>query len=481
MIEITGWIIANSLLALLLTGVAARRAYRRIEALRLKLIESEKLRREISHFLSRFSSGISSEDGVDGAMHAAALYVAEQIDAETVAIYSVRGDKLICGGVFGRYPLLPDADPEIFTNPARLLDALRRSPPPAGSGFPGGLIATDRPELIPDAAADPRFAAYRLPTGTSVMALPMHRDDGSAGVICAVGNKLSPRHSFGNEQLDRFRLLASQVLMVQNLVDVYDKISRRNRIDQELQFARQLQQSLLPKKFPEWGKFSIAARTRSAKEVNGDFYDFVRIDEDRMLVLIGDACGKGIPACMLTAMTRSFARSLTDNFTTLTNFLRDVNDKINRDTETDRFITLGCCLLDRRNMLLEFGRAGHTDLISFVHQHIRVFSPDGTALGILPGDMASFETICVAIEPETTLMMFSDGLSEALNHNDEEFGVPRLIEAFREACCNSSDPDRIISEIMGRVASYESGQNDDQTIVLIRHAGQPPEPDAGTS
>ena len=477
MIETAGWIIAISLLALLGTVFAARRANRRIEALRLKLIESEKLRREISHFLSRFSSGISSDYGVDGAMHSAALYVAEQIDAGTLAIYGVLGDKLVCDGVFGRYPLLADADQEVFANPARLLAALRRTPLSAVKGFPGEVIASNHPELIADASSDPRFEAFHLPEGTSVMAAPIHRDNVAVGVICAAGNKLSLQRPFGQEQLDRLRELAPQVLMVQNLVSVYDKISRRSRIDQELEFARQLQQSLLPKTFPKWGEFSIAARTRSAKEVNGDFYDFVRIDDDRLLVMIGDACGKGIPACMLTAMTRSFARSLTDNFTTLTDFLRDVNTKVNRDTEADRFITLGCCLLDRRNMLLEFGRAGHTDLISFVHQHIRVFSPDGTALGILPGELASFETICVALAPETTVMMFSDGLSEALDQEETEFGVPRLIESFRNACLACKEPDRIIDRVMDDVARYEFGQNDDQTIVLIRNSAAAAEPE----
>ncbi len=98
----------------------------------------------------------------------------------------------------------------------------------------------------------------------------------------------------------------------------------------------------------------------------------MEIDNNRLLIIIGDACGKGIPACMLTAMTRSFARSLADNFTTLSDFLKQVNNKLHRDTDADRFITLGCCLLDRSNSLIEFGRAGHTDLVTYVHDHIRI-------------------------------------------------------------------------------------------------------------
>ena len=192
----------------------------------------------------------------------------------------------------------------------------------------------------------------------------------------------------------------------------------------------------------------------------------------RLLVIIGDACGKGIPACMLTAMARSFARSLADNFTTLSDFLKEINNKLHRDTDADRFITLGCCLLDRSNSLIEFGRAGHTDLISYIHGHIRTVSPDGTALGILPDEFASFDTFCMSFEPGTALMMFSDGLSEALNRDAEEFGVHRLTEVFRRSCELGGTSQAIMDRVLDEVASFEAEQNDDQTIVLIRHTGK---------
>ena len=198
----------------------------------------------------------------------------------------------------------------------------------------------------------------------------------------------------------------------------------------------------------------------------------MEIDNNRLLIIIGDACGKGIPACMLTAMTRSFARSLANNFTTLSDFLKQVNNKLHRDTDADRFITLGCCLLDRSNSLIEFGRAGHTDLVTYVHDHIRIVSPDGTALGILPDDFATFDTICLAFEPGTTLMMFSDGLSEALDKNAEEFGIERLTEVFRRSCEQGGTPQVIMDRILNVVADFEEEQNDDQTIVLIRHTGK---------
>ena len=110
--------------------------------------------------------------------------------------------------------------------------------------------------------------------------------------------------------------------------------------------------------------------------------------------------------------------------------------------------------------------------MTYVHDHIRIVSQDGTALGILPDDFATFDTICLAFEPGTTLMMFSDGLSEALDKNAEEFGIERLTEVFRRSCEQGGTPQVIMDRILNVVADFEEEQNDDQTIVLIRHTGK---------
>jgi sigma-B regulation protein RsbU (phosphoserine phosphatase) len=305
----------------------------------------------------------------------------------------------------------------------------------------------------------------------SVMIAPLLVDGVLTGAVCAVNNKTVPGRSFSQEQMDCLSQLRNEIIMIQDLVRVYSEISRRDRLDQELSFARSLQMSLLPADSPEWGEFSIDARTCPAKEVNGDFYDFIRIDDDRMLVLLGDACGKGIPACMLSAMTRSFARSMVGTFTTLNKFMRDINDKLNRDTDVDRFVTLGCCLLDRKHNLLEFGRAGHTDLVSFIHHHIRIISPNGSALGILPDEFVAFDTMCIAVDPESTMMMYSDGMTEAIDRDSNEFGQEKLSEVFKTACSKHDETSAIIDDIMQSVSDYEAEQSDDRTVVLIRRGG----------
>jgi len=456
------------LLVLLIVAIIAGISfYRKTLELRMDLTGAMMGRAEISNFLSRFASGINCEDGLDGAMHSTACYIREQINASSVAIYGVSGETLTALGVSGDFPLLAANATSAGTR--QVLEELRRHPLKVGTGFLGKIVEAKRSEVVPLASVDSRFE--HLPDSDSwgsVMATPMIKDGVVFGVICAVGNQMLAGTPFSDTQYNRFRSLAPQVLMVQQLVQVYSEINRRERIDQELAFVRQFQNSLLPPAAVTLGDFSVCARTTSAKEVNGDFFDMVQIDENRLLVMVGDACGKGMPACILASMTRSFARALASDFTTLTKFLRDVNHNLNRDSDDDRFITMGCCLIDKRGGLVEFGRAGHTDMIMHVHGHLRRLAPRGTALGMLPDEDAEFDTICLAVDHGSSLMLFSDGLSEALNHDREEFGSDRLVNAFHVACEHRDTPSGVIDEVMAAVHEFEYEQNDDQTIVMIR-------------
>ena len=468
---LTGSVAAAALIALAVTAILQ---HKRLRSLRREVAETQARADEIGSFLARFSSGMQGSDGVSGAMHGAARYVAEQCGAESVAIYETRDDELTVIGVYGPYPF---SDPALPPPSERELPALLAARHiPVGEGFVGEIARHRVAELIPAADKDLRFAPWKGRRVTSVMAAPMNRDGFAAGVVVAVNSRSGHGKALIPAQFERLKLLSHQVMLVNNLRLAYGEISKRERIDQELGFALRLQQSLLPHSYPEWGSFSILASTRSVKEVNGDFYDFIQIDDDRLLVILGDAAGKGVPACLLSAMARSFARAMTDNFTTLPDFLHALNSKLRRDSGADRFVTLGCCLLDRKHSLLEFGRAGHTELICFIHGHLRTLSPDGTMLGMLPAELAAFETICVSLEPGTRTLMYSDGLSEALDDSGVEFGAERLAATFAEAGADGAEPAEIVERITGAVRAYEREQSDDQTVVLIaRKAAAPAE------
>ena len=307
------------------------------------------------------------------------------------------------------------------------------------------------------------------------MAIPTISEGVVTGVICAV-NSVQENHSyFTAEQFSRFKFIAAQVELAQRILEAYSKLSEQQRLNQELEFARNLQRSLLPETFPVWGFFSVQAFTRASKEVSGDFYDFVQIDDDRLLVVIGDACGKGIPACMITAMTRSFIRANIDRFTSLMDLLLELNDNLYRDAGAGRYITLGCCLLNRRDSTLEYARGGHTELLIYIREHIRSIFPDGAGIGLLPSEDVEFDTLCIEFSPNMSVLMFTDGINEATSpKNGEYFGVSRLTDLYRESCLSKEEPAAFIQRAILAVDDFAQtpngdGQEDDQTIVMIRH------------
>ena len=442
-------------------------AWRRRGAMLAKAIRQQT---EIDHFLDLFSRSLRSADELSDSMDQAAEHIAELVMAESVCIYRMEDKRLYVAGVSGKYPLSQATiDMDENTPEEVYKQALREEDIAEGEGFIGRTASRRRSILLQQARQDEHLSEFpmeRLPE--QVMAVPVFRGDELSGVICATAN--SNWGVFNSEKLAQLQFAATQVRLIQDLEDSYKVRSAQERLNQELGFARQLQASLLPEAVPNWDKFAVYAKTNSAKEVNGDFYDFVQVDEDRLLIVLGDACGKGVPACLLASMTRSFIRAAVDHFTTLEAMLREVNRNLYRDTDAERFVTLACCLLDKKNGLLEYARAGHTDLVYFIRGHIRRLLPEGTALGILPDEFATFDTFCVQMPAGMAVLLYSDGITEALNFDSEEFGIDRLANEFESRCKGNLSTEEILDGLFDVVSAFEVDQHDDRTAIMIRAA-----------
>ena len=444
----------------------------KINILRRKIEDALHKKAEITNFLSLFSQNLRTVQEIDSSMNMTARYVADLIEAQSICIFFLEGEYLKAAGVSGAFPPLHKSTQYVMTKPRYILESLKREKIKIGEGIIGEIAAKKDYLYLEDASKDPRISGTDtvVPIRT-MMAVPLISDANVTGVICAVNNRRNDK-AFSAEQFSNFKFIASQVVLAQNIVQVYSNLSRQQRISQELEFARQLQASLLPKTFPSWDQFVVQSFTRSSKEVNGDFYDFVQIDENRLLIVIGDACGKGIPACMIMAMTRSFIRSCVDRFTNLKELLRDLNYNLFRDTDEERFITLACCLLNKKDSTLEYARAGHTGLFLYVRDHIRRIFPSGSALGILPNELSNFDTISLEFTPDMSILLFTDGLCEAINEKGEEYGNDRLEKEYLNSCMTNDKPEETINRIIESVDDFTGNQEnqlDDQTMVIIKH------------
>lgn len=433
---------------------------------------------EISNFLSLFSQTMKSAADLDNWMNVTARYVAELVEAQSVCVFVMDGGMLKPAGVSGPFPLFHKASSHyIMTKPKYLLEQLKSERIALGQGIIGEA-ALARKEIVlngENLKASQLYVPDPLAPIECIMALPLISEGVVSGVICAVNSVQEGRTVFSSDQFGRFRFIADQVELARRIMEAYSKLSEQQRLNQELEFARNLQRSMLPETVPVWGQFSLNAYTRASKEVSGDFYDFIQIDEDCLLVVIGDACGKGIPACMITAMTRSFIRASIERFTSLMDLLLELNDNLYRDTGTGRYITLGCCLLNRRDSTMEYARGGHTELLVYVRNHIRAIYPDGAGIGLLPTEDVEFDTLCIEFSPGMSVLMFTDGINEAVSpRTGEYFGVPRLRQLYQDSCMAKESPETFIRKTFSAVDQFaqlseKDGQEDDQTIVLINH------------
>jgi len=121
---------------------------------------------------------------------------------------------------------------------------------------------------------------------------------------------------------------------------------------------------------------------------------------------------------------------------------------------------------------VEYARAGHTPLLLYLREHIRSIYPEGSALGLLPSELSNFDTLCTEITPHTTMLMFTDGINETTNESDQFYGIPRLTEIYKESCTRGDsleDTIRTIMEAVDHFSEIHKDQEDDQTMVLIKH------------
>src|ERR687894_396456 len=245
---------------------------------------------------------------------------------------------------------------------------------------------------------------------------------------------LGPRLSQQEYSADDRKLLndlatqtAPAVQVAQLVRQQQRQAQERERIEQELRVARLIQQTLLPKQVPDLEGYKLAAYYQPAREVGGDFYDFLKLDDEHLGLVVGDVTDKGVPAAIVMATTRTMLRASAQRLDSPGEVLKRVNDVIVPDIPPNMFITCLYAILDPETGLLRFANAGH-DL-----PYRRRTSNGGGAeelratgmpLGLLPG--MSYEEKEIVLQRGDSVLFYSDGLVEAHDPRREMFGFPRL-------------------------------------------------------
>jgi len=252
--------------------------------------------------------------------------------------------------------------------------------------------------------------------------------------------------------------------------------AQKERMEEELNVGRDIQMSMVPRKFPAFpdrDEFSIHAALHPAREVGGDFYDFFFIDENRLCICIGDVSGKGVPAALFMAVTRTLIKARATDDTSTASIITRVNDEISRDNKAYMFITIFLGILNTVTGELIYTNAGHNpSLIRRAKGAVERLDPlHGPVVGAREG--LAYKEDSVSVSEGDVLLMYTDGVTEARNRAEEFFEEQRLTDLLSTGEFDSAKA--VVETTVSKVKQFEDGadQFDDITVMALQILKQP--------
>lgn len=249
----------------------------------------------------------------------------------------------------------------------------------------------------------------------------------------------------------------------------------KERIESELDVAREIQQSILPKTFPafpEHPEVDVYAFMRAARQVGGDFYDYYFIDDDRLCFVIGDVSGKGVPASLFMAVTKTLLKATTTSTLSPDKILEKVNNELSRDDQQGFFVTVFFGIVNIRTGEVAFSNGGHnTPMI--IKSDGRVEEMEhigGMVVGVMEG--VEFKTGKVQLEEKDSIFLYTDGVTEAMDKNKEQFTEERLESCLEQLSLH--EPKEMIEAMMKKIEAFTGNnpQSDDITMMAIEYKGE---------
>lgn len=304
------------------------------------------------------------------------------------------------------------------------------------------------------------------------MAIPLVNQGEVTGFL-ALGNKKSG-HFYTREDVDLLSTMADQAAVAIQNAKLFEENIIKSRMEEELKIAHDIQASMLPDKAPDIEGFKIAAQSISAREVGGDFYDFIEIGGDgagdEVAIVIGDVSGKGVSAALLMSASRSTYRVLVQGRPSVEAVMNGANQRLNKDIKKGMFVALLYAGLDPREKMLKLSNAGQTQPIILSGEGSKPLLIDTEGgrfpLGIV--DDCHYEETKVQLKEDDVVILYTDGVVEALNSEGEMYGFDRLMASIEEG--SNLDENTLLEKLMEDVSRFvgSAEQHDDLTIVVVK-------------
>ncbi|MCU0640159.1 MAG: anti-sigma factor antagonist [Candidatus Krumholzibacteria bacterium] len=347
----------------------------------------------------------------------------------------------------------------------------------------GRVILGVSTAAINDRVSDPRLKTILILTGIFIVGLALIYllisvfvkpiQDLTDGVrAIGEGALVDGIHIDGPEEIGAIASAFNEITA--KFRDAQKNVVEQERLQKEMQVAQEIQHSLLPGKVPQISGYDIASLYRAAKEVGGDYYDFVSVGDDSLGVVVADVSGKGVPGSLVMTMIRTALRMEARGSLSAAEVMSRMNDFVTEDMKKGMFVTIFYLILDSKNRIISYASAGHNPMILYRAETDETFflNPRGFPVGIsLPDDTLfrrSIDVEKIKLKKDDMLVIYTDGVTEAMNEARQQYGEDRLIEIIKKN--GRLTPEQFIDKLNEdiKVFTGDYPQNDDITVVAIK-------------
>ncbi|HLB00540.1 MAG TPA: GAF domain-containing SpoIIE family protein phosphatase [Bacteroidota bacterium] len=333
----------------------------------------------------------------------------------------------------------------------------------------GWMMINKKPLLANDLHNDPRFSGVQVEGSFhSLLCVPLLVKNRMIAILAVFNKKAVAAFTEDDKRL--LSIIAAQSAQILENARLYEQEKSLQTMQEEIRFAAKIQNELLPKQFPKIPGYDIAGKSIPAQEIGGDYFDFIRVDDHRMAVTLGDVTGKGLPAALLMSNVQATLRGQTMVSNSPRECIVRSNRLLYQSTGPEKFVTLFYGILDTTEHSIFFCNAGHDNpYVISKTGGIRRLKTGGTVLSVM--EIFPYEEEKIGITEDEVIVIYSDGITEAMNAADELYGEERLVEVLQKIKDRSAI--EIIDGIIAAARAHagKHPQSDDMTIVVVKRTG----------
>ncbi len=332
-----------------------------------------------------------------------------------------------------------------------------------GKGITGAAVEARETLNVGDTSADPRYIASH-PDIRSEIAVPLILQDKVIGVLDLESQRLG---FFTDEHTRALTLLAPQIASSVENARLYEELGQREqRMDQDLKAARKLQSVLSPRTAPDIIGLDIGMKSRPAREISGDLFDFFEHSDEYALIAFGDVSGKGAAAALYGAMVSGLLRTLAPRRRSPAQLMRALNESLLERKVDAQYVTLLLLLWEARTRTLTLANAGSVPPLIYRAGEIIEPKVEGVPLGLL--DDREYEQVSIQVKRDDTILLFSDGIEDQLREKDEDFGRDRFSAIV--SANSQLPPQEIVQKVFDGLDAFRGATplTDDQTFVVLK-------------